>query len=367
MRIIQVANVRWFNATSWYALYLARLLAEAGHESPVLVLADTETHEKALQWGLDVRTLPLNTSSPLGLAGLYRDLARLVADFKPHAVNCHRGESFWLWGLLRRRGGGFKLVRTRGDQRPPRADPVNRWLHCRVADAVVATNSRMRDHFRDALRVPDDRLFCILGGVDRERYAFSAAGRERVRAEFGFGPEDVVVGLLGRFDDVKGQRELIQAVSLLRAREDGGRVRLLLAGHPDPIPTEEVRAWAAEAGLGDAAAVCGRRGDVADLISAMDLGVVASKWSEAIARAALEIMSCGVPLVGTTVGVMPDLLSSEALFPPADAQAMAESLGRALDPGLRARLKDEQARVVDGLSGQAFLERTLAVYKGDAP
>ncbi|WP_461209231.1 glycosyltransferase [Desulfocurvus sp. DL9XJH121] len=366
MRIIQVANVRWFNATAWYALYLARLLNEAGHESLVLALPGTETHEKALAWGLDVRTLPLNTASPLALAGLYRDLARLVREFRPQAVNCHRGESFWLWGLLRRRTNAFRLVRTRGDQRPPKGDPVNRWLHRRVADAVVVTNSVMREHFRAAFGLPGDRLACILGGVDRERFAFSAPGRERVRAELGFGPNDVVVGLLGRFDEVKGQRELMHAVARLRAEHGRKDVRLLLAGLPDPTPLETVRGWAREAGVDEATAVVGKRGDVADLISAMDLGVIASKWSETIARAALEIMSCGVPLVGTTVGVMPDLLSPGALFPPADEAAMAETLARTLGPEAREALAGEQARTIGILSGRDFLERTLAVYKGEA-
>jgi hypothetical protein len=32
LRLIQVVNVRWVNATAWYALFLARLLKEAGHQ-----------------------------------------------------------------------------------------------------------------------------------------------------------------------------------------------------------------------------------------------------------------------------------------------------------------------------------------------
>ena len=42
-RSIQVVNVRWFNATAWYGLELARLLNAAGHDSRVVALADTET------------------------------------------------------------------------------------------------------------------------------------------------------------------------------------------------------------------------------------------------------------------------------------------------------------------------------------
>ncbi|MBU1001693.1 MAG: glycosyltransferase family 4 protein [Proteobacteria bacterium] len=363
MRIIQVANVRWFNATSWYALYLARLLRDAGHEPLVLTLEGTESHAKARDWGLPVRTLPLNSCNPLVVVQLYHELSRLVAEFKPHAVNCHRGESFWLWGLLKRQTRSFRLIRTRGDQRLPKHDPVNRWLHASVADAVVTTNSVMYDHFHKHFRIPESNLHRILGGVDRARFSFSDAGRARVRAEFGFGPKDLVVGLLGRFDEVKGQRELIQAIAGLRAMGKTD-LKLMLAGFSSAIPQEQMHTWINEAGLEKAALITGNREDVVDVISAMDLGVIASKWSETIARAALEIMSCGVPLIGTSVGVMPDLISGRAVFAPDDVQAMAEAIAWAMPKAIRQRLVSQQAQTMEDLSGDAFLEHTLAVYKG---
>ena len=57
-RSIQVVNVRWFNATAWYGLELARLLNAAGHESRVVALADTETFAKAEEMGLRPLAMP---------------------------------------------------------------------------------------------------------------------------------------------------------------------------------------------------------------------------------------------------------------------------------------------------------------------
>ena len=53
MKIFQVINVRWFNATAWYALTLSRLLADAGHEVLVLTQADTDTDRKSREMGLN--------------------------------------------------------------------------------------------------------------------------------------------------------------------------------------------------------------------------------------------------------------------------------------------------------------------------
>lgn len=364
MRAIQVVNVRWFNATVWYGLYLAKLMSEAGHEVLALTLPGTESHEKALEWGIETRCLPLNSAGPLTAFRLYRELSGLVHDFRPDVINCHRGESFYLFGLLRKRLGGFKLVRTRGDQRPPRNDPANRWLHGNCADAVVATNSAMARHFRKNFGLCEPRLATIIGGVDRERFAFDPAGRERVRREFGYDQNDFVVGLMGRFDEVKGQREAIRAVAALRGKTGRMRVKLMLLGFESATSEAEVRRWIAEAGAGELVAITGLRDDVPACVSAMDLGLVASKWSETIARAALEIMSCGVPLVGTRVGVMPDLLDDGALLAPGDVEDTAAIIRRAaMDADFRALLGERQSERMSELGARDFLLKTLSLYR----
>lgn len=364
MRTIQVANVRWFNATAWYALYLARLLREAGHETLCLTLPGAEAEARARDWGLPVASLDLNSKNPLAQVALYPALRRLVRDFAPDVVNCHRGEAFLHFGLLRRRLGGFALVRTRGDQRLPRANPVNRWLHACAADAVVATNSRMQRHFLEKFGLPPDRVRLIPGGVDAARFAFDPAGRERVRAEFGFGPGHFVLGLLGRFDAVKGQRELIRACARLVHGQGLAHLRLLLIGFPTATAQQEVEGWIRAENMEKFTAITGERPDVAACVSALDLGVAASLWSETIARAALEIMACGVPLVSTDVGVMPDLLAPAALAPAGDLGALAALLSRAAsDAAWRGALRAEQARTVGALHGEDFLETTLELYR----
>jgi glycosyltransferase involved in cell wall biosynthesis len=362
MRIIHVVNVRWFNATSWYGLKLASLMREQGHEVLVLTLEGTRSHERTLEMGLPVRTLPLNTTNPLVLCRLFADLARLIRDFKPDIINCHRGEATILFGLLRRLLGGFRLVRTRGDRRLPKANIFNRWLHTRAIDAVIVTNAAMSRHFRQRLGLGSHQLWRILGGVDRDRFRFDPDGRRRIRAEYGFGDDEVVVGLLGRFDWVKGQKQAIEAIGRLHAA-GLGHLRLLLIGFGYVIDEETMRDWAAETGLEDAVAITGLRDDVTACICACDLAVAPSLGSEAIARAGLEFMSCSVPLIASATGVYPDLLEDEALVPPGDVVALADRLRKgALDESFRARLLESQSRTVGQLDDDEFLSDTLAVY-----
>lgn len=361
MKTIQVVNVRWHNATAWYGLELSRLLNAAGHETLVLGLPGTESFERAESMGLAPIPVELNSVNPLVLANVVKKLDSLVNRFRPQVVNCHRGESFFLWAMLKQ-VRKFALIRTRGDQRLPQNSPGNRLLHRKAADALIATNSRMARHFETVLGVPQERIHTIFGGVDTHTFAFDPIGRERVRARYGFAPDHQVLGLLGRFDEVKGQHELIAATAnLVRA---GFPLKLLLLGFSTATTQETVEGWIAEAGMGEHICITGLVDDVAAHLSAVDVGVIASLWSETIARAALEFMAAGRPLLSTSVGVMPDLLLPQALCAPADVPALELLIRRALtEPALLPALLADQHKRLPGLSREAFLEQSLNVYE----
>lgn len=367
MRTIQVVNVRWYNATAWYGVTLAKCLQDAGHESIVAGLAGTPPLEKAREMGLRTVALPFNSASPSKLLETWRGMDALVHEFRPNIVNCHRGEAFILWAILQKKYD-FGLVRTRGDRRLPRNSFVNRWLHCKAADAVIATNGLMTRHFADELQVPAERLHTILGGVDTARFHEDRAAREEMRRAYGFRENDIVMGLLGRMDEVKGIKETIEALGIARSMTDEARrIRFLVLGFDSQFTTGDVARWSRENGLGELGEVVTVTGRIARpeaALNALDFGILASLGSEAIARAALEIMATGIPLISSTTGVMPDLIPAEYSFEPGDAKAMAERMIQVLDAGWRGKLAAHcRARVLEGgLSLGDFLADTLKVY-----
>lgn len=362
MKIFQVINVRWFNATAWYAITISRLLADAGHDVTVLTQAGTDSEKKAREMGLNTVAVDLNTTNPARFLRATGHIIQLLRTHRPDIVNCHRGEGFFLWGLLKMAGFSYRLVRTRGDQRLPRSDAFNRMLHAKIADAVVVTNRLMADYFLTKMRTPGKGVWLIHGGVDHKQFAFDEKGRDRVRQEFGFNPDDVVVGLLGRFDRVKGHKETIEAVA--RLAENGmDNVRLLLIGFDTAMTRSEIDAWIQEFNVNEITRISGKREDVAACISALDIGVVASLWSEAIARSALEIMAVERPLVSTTVGVMPDLAAPCMLVEPGNAAQLAEAIKKLLsEPKIKEEVLESQKRTMSQLTLDEFLKRTLNLY-----
>jgi len=81
------------------------------------------------------------------------------------------------------------------------------------------------------LGVPADKITLLGNGIDLARFHPDPADREAVRAELGYEPGDVVVGVVGRLVWEKGYREVFAAAAALHARRPG--VRFVVAGPAD--------------------------------------------------------------------------------------------------------------------------------------
>jgi len=158
-----------------------------------------------------------------------------------------------------------------------------------------------------------------------------------------------------RLVEKKGHVHLIEALRLLRER--GIDVRVDFAG--DGPVAETLSRAAVEADVEDR---LGFLGTVShdDLLSGLAAGrgnaaalpsvVTASGELEGIPVSLVEAMACGLPVVGTDVGGIPELLRDGAgiLVPPADPEALAGALkSLAEDPELRARLGAAARRRVE--------------------
>jgi len=89
-------------------------------------------------------------------------------------------------------------------------------------------------------------------------------------------------------------------------------------------------------------------------------------WIEQFGRILVEAMACGVAVVGSTCGELPDVIGDGGLtFPEGDIAALASMLERlAGDQGLRAELgKRGRARVLERFTGERVAADTVDVYR----
>lgn len=225
----------------------------------------------------------------------------------------------------------------------------------RLVDAYDANSTGALDVLAEH-GVGRERLHWIPNGLDPSAWPVpDRAGRS----------EPLTVACVGRFIGLKRQEDLVEAAAILRGR--GVTARFVLGG--DGPTLDAVRDLARARGVDDLVAFPGRleREAVAPLLADADVACLPSLW-EGMPGAVMEAMACGLPVVGTRVNGIADLVEHERtglLVPSRDPAALADALERLLrDPALRhAYGAAGRRRIVEELSLDRMVAAKTALYR----
>jgi len=199
----------------------------------------------------------------------------------------------------------------------------------RLSDATIAVSPTVHDRL-EKWGVRPRRMTVIPNGVDLDRVSFDPDARARVRAEFGIGAADYVIGVLGRLDPNKRFDLVIEAAAPLL----GPAAKLLIVGKGEQ--DAHLREVAQSCGVADRVIFAGERHDVAALLSAMDLFVASSK-QETFGLSVLEALANGAPVVYTTCPALEGLDVDRATQVPSAVDGIRAALEQELRAGPRER------------------------------
>lgn len=180
-------------------------------------------------------------------------------------------------------------------------------------------------------------------GVDVDGVPRGEDARAAARVRLGIPPHAPVIGTVGNFNPKKDHAGLLAAVDILRRGQPD--VVALLVG--SGMLEDRLRAEAADRGLADHVRFLGSRDDVLELLPALDVFVLSSRY-EGLPIALLEAMAAGVPAVATRVGGVPEAVEhgrQGLLVAPGDPDALATAVSKLLDDP---QLRHEMARAATG-------------------
>ncbi len=271
-----------------------------------------------------------------------RRVRRLVRSLEPDLLHALHLTSYGFLAALCDVRPTLTSVWGRDVLAAPRWSPFH-YLITRYAlakaDHITATGVRLAEAtFRYAPR--ETPVTVIPYGVDLERFRPRTARGER--------SDKVVVGAVARLSPEKGLDVLLRSAAVL---VDGGtKLRVVLAGE-GPSRESLVR-LAEKLGISDRVDFRGEvpHEEVPAVLAELDVFALPSK-EEGFGVAALEAQAMEVPVVGSRVHGIPDVVDdgrTGLLVPPGDVEALAGAVGRlAGDAELRATL---------GRAGRAFVE-----------
>lgn len=173
-------------------------------------------------------------------------------------------------------------------------------------DAVTCCSAALADRLRENGIFRSCRVSVVHNGIDGEYFAT----RGSLRSPLVTGPYLLSVG---NFVAHKGQDTLIDAFSLIAKRQ--GTLRLVLVGGSDNgIWLANLRAKVAKLGLEERVSFFENQPHSA--VAAFMSGACAfvhSARMEAFGLVIIEAAACGLPVIATRVGGIPEIISSESL------------------------------------------------------
>ncbi len=361
------------------AVRIANGRARAGLPSYLYVLRNDGPLRSRIDPEVQLHFLDVQRSSVVNPAAFGNSLvrgrrkltARIQADgvgiIQTHLPNPN------YWGLLLEMTGVCRAVPTLHNNQEfsygrsgwrSRLNQQAYRLMLKRCGAVIACSEEVRNSLLEVLGLGQEaapRLVAVENGVDvpDERQIAAAQG---ARQRHGIPAGAVLVLAAGRLTDQKDFKTLVQAVGQLGP--DLPDFRVLIGGEGELRP--ELEAEISRLGLRERVLLPGNVLDLPDLMLDADLFVLSSKF-EGLPLVLLEAMAAGLPVVGTRIKGVNEVVSegtNALLCPAGDPGAMADAISRLLvSPEMRASFGGaSRARVQADYSFDGVLDRLQELY-----
>jgi len=347
LRVCFIAGTLGQGGAERQLFYMLQALQEAGTCVKVLSLSEGEFWESPIRrLGIEVCYVG---GSPSRLKRLIQ-IGREVRRFKPHIV---QAQHFYvnLYAVIAARLSGCREIGAiRSNVTSELTDvggPLGRASLRR--SRMLASNSRAAVRSLISLGVPESRLFFLPNVIDNSRFTPGPSRQADAPVILG-------VGSLVR---VKRFDLFLQALAQLNSKYP---VRGIIAG--DGPLRVELENQAGRLGLlSGTVEFPGRVSDPVDLYRRASLFLLTSDH-EGTPNVVLEAMACGVPVVATRVGDVPDLLGDGErgrLVEPGDLEGLVTAIGDLLyDSQSRTRLATQARDYVQSQHSLTALTEHLA-------
>jgi glycosyltransferase involved in cell wall biosynthesis len=301
--------------------------------------------------------------------GALLKISRLIRENRIDVVNAHHYMPFFYSYPGAKMFHRRRLIYT--EHSVPEVEGICSSMHRHLGnlmfhqtDAIVGVSEEIAERFKSAFPGHGGKTVTIPNGIDVKRFA-ACARRGRMRSEWGFLPEDFVIGCVANFRGVKNHLCLLRAFRLLSAAYSHLRLVLVGRGYPNDAENTEdqVKRYVRENHLDDRVLFTGYREDIPEILDSLNIFCLPS-FSEGLPVSILEAMAARVPVVGSNVQGIREVLFPERtglLFPPDDPDALARTMERLMKQSeLRRDLSEHAFRYVCETHG---LARWVATYE----
>jgi glycosyltransferase involved in cell wall biosynthesis len=310
----------------------------------------------------DIPVIDLGKKGRWDLFGFLFRVRRVIAEAHPDIVYSFLGGANLVAAAVRMLGLQFKLVWSvrASDMDLKRYEwtrPLSYRAECLLSgkvDLIIANSFAGRSH-AVSNGFSTRRLEVVPNGIDTERFHPDPLLRRRQREKWGLSESDIAIGVLARFDPMKGHRTFLAAA--VRIADENSNCRFLCIG--EGAEKARLQQFVEDLGISGRVIFPGRSDDPVAALNGLDIYCSPSVYGEGFSNSVGEAMACAIPCVVTDVGDSARIVGNTGFIVPranptalADALALAASQGE-LHDGLAAR-----QRIVENFGTGQMVERT---------
>jgi len=236
------------------------------------------------------------------------------------------------------------------------------FLLRKMTDSAIGVSGAVKEFLIKGRHVPAELIKIVYNGVNLSQFKKSDESvLTKLRQEFSFDKNNIIIGTLTRLREEKGNEYLLRAMT--RVIEKYPAARLLIAGDgPQKVWLEQL---IKELHLEKHALLIGFRTDILDLLTLYDMVAIPS-LNEGFGLIMVEAMAMGKPVVATRVGGLVEIAGSKesALFvQPGNPQELADGIIALIkNPDLVKKMKDVGLQESKRFSIEKNVEKFEEIY-----
>lgn len=301
--ILILINVRWWNATAFYALNIARLFQNKGHKVIIGCNKNYPSYTIAKNYGLKVVPLNFYGYNIFELIINFIKLITLIKKESIHVINSHRSEDH-TFAMFAKLITGVHFILTRGDRRLISNNFLSRMRYY-SSDAVILTCRTIYKQNEKVFLPIKNKVHIIYGSIDEEHFKIIKS-RKKTAKKYKINLKKKIIGIAGRLDTVKDQFTFVRAAHLVLQKTKN--VVFIIAGKEEHIKIAQLKKIIKDFKIEKSIILLPKIKDIMDVINLFDIGVITSIDSETISRVLLEYMYLQKPVIGTKINVIGEII-----------------------------------------------------------
>lgn len=355
MNILQVLPELNVGGVETGTLDLVSHFVKMGHKAVVVSAGGILVKDLEASGAIHYR-LPVHKKSLFTILRTIPELAKIIRKEEIDIVHARSRVPAWIAYFACRRTNTVFVTTCHGYYGRHPFSYVMGW-----GRRVIVLSNIIARHMIEDFGTPQERIRLIPRSVDLEKFKYLSPDTKR-RDEFN-------VCIIARVTPIKGHLYFVKAMAKTARAIPGLKIWIVgdVPASKDAYK-EQIQILVKRLGLEQQTQFLGTQKEIPEILSHIDVLVLATTTHEGFGRVIIEAQASGVPVVATRVGGVVDIIEDQEtglLVPPADPQSMAEAVIRiykdkklSLDLAENAYLK-----VKEKYNLELMVNRTLEVYR----